>query len=171
MALGFHHELADWTDLVAWLATGVLLFVLLPVGLRWLAALVLMAPAFVGAFSGGGTDALFVPFLVVAVWRWDRFGAGRAAGAARWVGPLALGVACSVKQTPWFCVPLLLLGVGVEARRRVDPVCGCRPATRPWWRASSPPVNLPFVVWDPGPGPKAPSCPSPSPWWPTARDW
>jgi uncharacterized membrane protein len=147
MALGFHHELADWTDLVAWLATGVLLFVLLPIGLRWLAALVLMAPAFVGAFSAGGTDALFLPFLVLAVWRWDRFGAGRGAGTARWIGPLALGVACSVKQTPWFCVPLLVIGLGLEARRRGD-------AT---WRVPAlylavvvgvfAAFNLPFVIW------------------------
>jgi uncharacterized membrane protein len=149
MALGFHHELADWTDLVAWLVTGVLLFVLLPVELRWLAALVLMAPAFAEAFSGGGTDALFLPFLVLAVWRWDRFGTGREAGIASWIGPLALGLACAVKQTPWFCLPLLLLGLGIEARRRGDQV----------WRV---PVvylalvvgvfaacNLPFVVWGP----------------------
>jgi uncharacterized membrane protein len=149
MALGFHHELADWTDLVAWLATGVLLFVLLPVGLRWLAALVLMAPAFVGAFSGGGTDALFLPFLVVAVWRWDRFGAGRGAGIARWIGPLALGVACAVKQTPWFCLPLLVIGLGIEASRRGDAV----------WRVPArylavvvgvfAACNLPFVIWGP----------------------
>ena len=148
MALGFHHELADWTDLVAWLATGILLFVLLPVGLRWLAALVLMGPAFVGAFSGGGTDALFLPFLVVAVWRWDRFGT-RWGGTARWIGPLALGVACSVKQTPWFCLPILLIGLSLEARRRGDSA----------WRLPALYLavvvgvfacfNLPFVIWGP----------------------
>ncbi len=149
MALGFHHELADWTDLVAWLATGILLFVLLPVGLRWLAVLVLMASAFVGTFSAGGTDALFLPFLVVAVWRWDRFRAGRSAGIARWVGPLALGVACAVKQTPWFLVPLLLIGLGIEAKRRGDTV----------WRVPAvylamvvgvfAACNVPFVIWGP----------------------
>ncbi|HEY6428385.1 MAG TPA: hypothetical protein VIX84_14270, partial [Acidimicrobiales bacterium] len=149
MLLGFHHELADWTDLVAWLATGVLLFVLLPVALRWLAALVLMAPVFVGTLSAGGTDALFLPFLVVAVWRWDRFGSGRGAGAARWMGPVALGVACAVKQTPWFCVPPLVIGLGLEARRRGGPI----------WRVPAlylgvvvgvfAAFNLPFVIWGP----------------------
>jgi uncharacterized membrane protein len=148
-ALGFHHELADWTDLVAWLITGVLLFVLLPVGLRWLAILLLMASAFVGAFSTGGTDALFLPFLVMAVWRWDRFGLGREAGVARWIGPLALGLACSVKQTPWFCLPVLLMGLGLEANRRGDPV----------WRIPArylvvvvgvfAACNLPFAIWGP----------------------
>ncbi len=149
MALGFHHELADWTDLVAWLATGVLLFVLLPVGLRWLAALVLMAPAFVGTFSAGGTDALFLPFLVLAVWRWDRFGAGRGAGMARWIGPLALGVACSVKQTPWFCLPLLVIGLGLEARRRGDAVWRVPARYLAEVVAVFAAFNLPFAIWGP----------------------
>jgi uncharacterized membrane protein len=148
-ALGFHHALADWTDLVAWLVTGLLLFLLLPVSLRWLATLVLLAGAFVGTFSAGGTDALWLPFLVVAVWRWDRFGTGRAAGVANWIGPVALGLACAVKQTPWFCLPLLLIGLGIEARRRGEPV----------WRVPArylalavgvfAAFNLPFVIWGP----------------------
>jgi uncharacterized membrane protein len=149
MALGFHHELADWTDLVAWLVAGVLLFFLLPVGLRWLAILVFMAASFVGTFSAGGTDALFIPFLIVAVWRWDRFGTGRGAGVAGWIGPVALGLACAVKQTPWFCLPLLLIGLGIEATRR-----GEAP-----WRVPAryllvvvgvfAACNLPFVIWGP----------------------
>lgn len=148
-ALGFHHELADWTDLVAWLVTGVLLFLLLPASLRWLATLVLMAEAFVGAFSAGGTDALFLPFLVVAVWRWDRFGTGRTSGLANWIGPVALGLACAVKQTPWFCLPLLLIGVAIETKRRGEPL----------WRTPArylalavgvfAACNLPFVIWGP----------------------
>ena len=149
MALGFHHELADWTDLVAWLATGVLLFFLFPVGLRWLAALVLIAPAFVGAFSDGGTDALFLPFLVVAVWRWDRFGTGKGAGIARWIGPLALGAACAVKQTPWFCLPLLLIGLGIEARRRGDAAWRVQARYLAMVVAVFAACNLPFVIWGP----------------------
>lgn len=148
-ALGFHHELADWTDLVAWLVTGLLLFLLLPSSLRWLAALVFMAGSFVGTFSAGGTDALFIPFLVVAVWRWDRFGTGRAAGLASWIGPVALGLACAVKQTPWFCLPLLVIGLAIEAKRRGEPV----------WRVPTQYLavalgvfaacNLPFIIWGP----------------------
>ena len=149
MALGFHHELADWTDLVAWLVAGILLFLLLPVGLRWLAVLVFMAASFVGSFSAGGTDALFIPFLIVAVWRWDRFGTGTGAGLAGWVGPVALGLACAVKQTPWFCLPLLLIGLGIEATRRGE---------APWRVPTRYLVvvvgvfaacNLPFVIWGP----------------------
>jgi uncharacterized membrane protein len=149
MALGFHHEIVDWMDLGAWLITGVLLFVLLPSSVRWLSVLVLMISAFGGAFSNGGTDALFLPFLVLAVWRWDRFGSAELGGLATWVGPIALGVACSIKQTPWFCLPILVIGVGLEANRR---------GQVPWricirYLAIVLTVfaafNLPFVVWAP----------------------
>ena len=122
---------------------------LLPTSVRWIAALLLLAPAFTGVFSSGGTDAAFLPFLVLAVWRWDRFGLGRAAGVARWMGPVALGLACSIKQTPWFCVPFIVIGLVIEARRS-----GRRPV-----RTVVPylaivvgvfaVVNLPFVIWCP----------------------
>jgi uncharacterized membrane protein len=148
-ALGFHHELADWTDLVAWLVTGLLLFVLLPVSLRWFATLVLLAGAFVGTFSAGGTDALFIPFLVVAVWRWDRFGTGRVAGLANWIGPVALGLACAVKQTPWFCLPILLIGLGMEARRRGEPVWRVPVRYLALAVGTFAAFNLPFVIWGP----------------------
>ena len=149
MALGFHHVVVDWMDLIAWLVTGVLLFVLLPRSLRWLAGLVLLLPALLGSFTTGGTDAMFVPFLVLAVWRWDQFGEGRQAGLARWLGPVALGVACAIKQTPWFCVPVLVTGVYLEARR------GDRPPARLALRyllivaAVFVVVNGPFIVWNP----------------------
>ena len=149
LALGFRHAVVDWVDLIAWLVSGVLLFVLLPTSLRWLAALVTLTPALVGSFSSGETDAIFVPFLILAVWRWDRFGQGRSAGLARWVGPIALGLACAIKQTPWFCAPLLVTGVFLEARLAGRP--GARPALRYFLTvlAMFGAVNLPFVVWQP----------------------
>jgi uncharacterized membrane protein len=151
MALGLQHHVVDWMDLAAWIVTGVLLFALLPVGLRWLGALVTLTPIFVGMFANGGTDAAFLPFLVLAVWRWDRFGLGRQAGVARWIGPVALGLACAVKQLPWFCVPVLALGLAVEARRRrarAAPLVARYLAVVGGVFAA---VNLPFVVWAPGP--------------------
>lgn len=146
MALGISHQVVDWVDLAAWLVTGVLVFALLPVPLRWLGALLLLMPVLVDM----GTDATFLPFLVMAVWRWDRFGAARDAGIARWLGPVALGVACATKQMPWFCVPFLALGVAIEARRS-----GAAP-TRAVIRYVGAVVlvfaafNLPFALWSPG---------------------
>ncbi len=150
MALGLHHAVVDWMDLLAWLVSGVLLFALLPASLRWLSALVVLTPALLGSFSSGETDAMFVPFLILAVWRWDRFGQDRQAGLARWVGPIALGLACTIKQTPWFCLPFLVIGVFLESRR------AGRPATHVALRylltvvAVFGAVNLPFVIWQPG---------------------
>jgi uncharacterized membrane protein len=147
--MGFHHEIVDWTDLFAWILTGVLIFVLLPSATRWLAGLLLLTPVFVGTFGSGGTDALFLPFLVLAVWRWDRFGLGREAGLARWIGPIALGLACSIKQTPWFCVPFIAVGLYIEARtsgRRPLRLAGGYLAVVAGVFLA---VNLPFIIWQP----------------------
>jgi uncharacterized membrane protein len=148
--LGFHHEVVDWMDLYAWLLSAVLLFFFVPRYLRWLAVLITLTGIFTGLFSGGGTDATFIPFAMLAIWRWDRYGKGKEAGLARWVGPIALGLACSIKQTPWFCVPFLVVGIYLETSRSgrspipvvaryLGIVIGVFAA-----------VNLPFVIWSPG---------------------
>ena len=149
MALGLNHMISDWVDLGAWLVTAVLIFVMVPPVLRWLAPLLLMTGAFLVPFSSGGTDALFVPFLVVAVWRWDRFPGRAVAWLPAWVGPASLGIACSIKQTPWFCVPFLMVGVACEARR-----AGGRPgaggaALRGHHRVDLRGGQPPFIVWNP----------------------
>jgi hypothetical protein len=149
LALGFHHEVVDWLDLFAWVVTVVLLFFLLPVSLRWVPPLLVLAPLFSGVFASGGTDAAYLPFLVLALWRWDRFGLEKSTGVARWLGPVALGLACSIKQTPWFCVPFILIGLLLEARpsgrrplrlvtRYLAVVVGIFAV-----------INLPFVIWQP----------------------
>jgi uncharacterized membrane protein len=149
LALGFRHQIVDWTDLVAWVVTGALLFVLVPSAVRWFAVLVLAIPAFTTIFGSGGTDAVFLPFMVLAVWRWDRFGVGRSAGLANWMGPVALGLACSIKQTPWFCVPFLVVGLFIEARtsgrRPVRLAAGYLAIVAGVFAI----VNLPFIVWSP----------------------
>ena len=147
--LGFHHQIVDWVDLLAWLVAGVLLFALVPAALRWMAALLLLTPLFVGIFSSGGTDATFLPFLMVAVWRWDRYGGGRALGVASWIGPVALGCACAIKQGPWFCLPFLIVGVALEAQRAGRSPIGCAARYGGTVVAVFALVNLPFIVWNP----------------------
>jgi len=153
MALGFTHMISDWVDLAAWLVTAVLVFCMLPRALRWLAPTLLLTGVLVGPFSSGGTDALFVPFLVVAVWRWDRWPGRTTTWLPAWVGPVSLGVACSVKQSPWFCVPFLLVGVACEARRagRGGRWAGAGAAVRygAVVLGTFLVVNLPFLVWSP----------------------
>ena len=149
MLLGFHHQIVDWMDLAAWLVTGVLIFVLLPASLRWVAPLLILTGVFTDVFSSGGTDAIFLPFLVVAVWRWDSFCRGPGFGAARWIGPIALGLACSIKQSPWFCVPFLATALFIEARssgrRPVRLALGYLAVVVGVFGM----VNLPFIIWQP----------------------
>ncbi len=149
MALGLHHAVVDWMDLLAWMVSAVLLFVLLPTSFRWLAGLVVLTPTLLGSFSSGETDAMFVPFLILAAWRWDRFGQDRQAGLARWIGPIALGLACSIKQTPWFCVPLLVTGVFLEARIARRPAAPLALRYLLTVLVVFGAVNLPFVIWGP----------------------
>ena len=85
-------------------------------------------------------------------------------------GPVALGIACSIKQTPWFCIPFLVIGVALVAHRS---------GRNPW-----PPaarylgivvgifvlVNLPFIIWSPVAWWNGMLLPfSPIHWWPTVR--
>ncbi|HXQ43820.1 MAG TPA: hypothetical protein VN816_04205 [Acidimicrobiales bacterium] len=149
LLLGFHHHVVDWMDLLAWLVTGGLMFALVPAALRWLAALLILTPLFVNTFSYGGTDALFLPFLMVALWRWDRYGRGRGAGVAAWIGPVALGLACAIKQSPWFCVPFLVAGVALEARRAGRPPLPSALRYGVTVLGVFAAVNLPFIVWGP----------------------
>jgi len=144
MVLGLGHNVVDFTDLVAWVVTGILIVALLPTSLRWLGALLLLSPVLVTM----GTDAAFLPFLVLAAWRWDRFGVA-GAGVARWIGPVALGLACAVKQMPWFFLPFLVIGVAMEARGRGErwaPLAGRYVAVTGIAFAA---VNLPFILWNP----------------------
>ena len=147
--LGVHHMVVDWVDLVAWLVTVSLVFFLLPVRFRWAACLLAVTPFLLGEFSSGGTNAMVLPFLVVAVWRWDRFGLGRGAGVARWIGPIALGIACAIKQTPWFCVPMLIAGVAIEARRSGRDALVTSVRYTATVAGVFLVVNLPFIAWSP----------------------
>jgi hypothetical protein len=150
MAAGLHHLVVDWLDLAAWVVTGVLLFAMVPAALRWWSVLLFSVPVFAAIFGSGGTDAVFIPFLVMAVWRWDRFALGKATGVVRWIGPLAMGIACSMKQTPWFLVPFVVIGLVLEARSHDRPPL--RPAATYLAMVVGvfTAVNLPFVLWSPG---------------------
>lgn len=150
--LGVHHLGTNWLDLGAWLGASLFLYLVSPLNARWLAPLLLLTSVYTFSFAHGGTDALFVPFLMIAAYRWDDF-VQPTARWTRWVSPLALGVACSIKQTPWFTVPFFVVGVALESshlQRRVGRDVATYVAT-----VAVPFVamNAPFFVW------------SPSHWW------
>jgi len=148
--LGVHHLPTDWLDLFAGLVATVLMFAMLPEIIRWLAPALLLFGLYIGIFANGGTDGLFVPFLLVALWRWDRFSDPALSRLLRWSGPLALGLACTIKQTPWFCVPFLVAGIAIEAASM-----GSSPLKASGRYAGIVAgtfflVNLPFLLWSPG---------------------
>jgi uncharacterized membrane protein len=115
LAIGIHAQAANIVDLAFWLASGVLMWRVLPREARWASGLVMSAIIYLSFIIGGVTDSLYLPFVLLAVWRWDRYGKAAERTAARWIGPLALGLAASVKQTPWFLAPFLLIGLYHEA--------------------------------------------------------
>lgn len=118
LALGWHTQTAVVINVAFWVGSLVLLWRLLPPQLRFVAGLVLGLTTYSSYVIGGVTDPLYLPFLLLAVWRWDRFADASERSAARWIGPVALGVAMSIKQIPWFLFPFLLAGVSMQSYGR-----------------------------------------------------
>jgi uncharacterized membrane protein len=113
---GWSTQVAVAVNVAAWAVGIVLAFALLPRGVRPLAIVVGSLSVYVGYAVGGVTDALFVPLLIGAVFRWDDF--ARTRGPVAWRGPVLLGLAMAVKQTPWALLPFLAAGIALEARSR-----------------------------------------------------
>lgn len=147
--LGLHHLGAEWLDLLAWLVAAVILYVVSPWYAKWLSPLLLLTSVFTFTLVHGGTDALFVPFVMLAALRWDDFVTRQGPRWSRWLGPVALGVACSIKQTPWFTVAFFVVGIALEANHRNVPVI--KTVLRYAGLVATPfaAINLPFFVWSP----------------------
>lgn len=149
LIFGLHTQAANVVDVAFWALSGFMLWRMLPARTSWVAGLVLSANVYLSFMIGGLTDALFVPFVLLAVYRWDRYGVHLEDTAARWIGPIALGIACSVKQTPWFLAPFLLIGLWIEHRE--NGTDGVRVVAR--YAATALGtflfLNAPFIVADP----------------------
>jgi uncharacterized membrane protein len=115
LALGIATQAAVWIDVAAWALGAVILFVVLPRRLAPLVAVVASMDIYIGYAVGGITDFLFVPLLVGAAVRWDRFASTR--GLVAWRSPILLGLAMAVKQTPWLVAPFIVAGIVLESRR------------------------------------------------------
>jgi uncharacterized membrane protein len=118
LALGIKTQAAVWVDVAAWALGAVILFAVLPRRLAPVAAVVASLDVYIGYAVGGITDCLFVPLLVGAAVRWDGFASAR--GPAAWRGPVLLGLAMAVKQTPWLVAPFVVTGIVLESRRADD---------------------------------------------------
>ena len=128
LAVGVTTGAAVWTDVAAWALGAVVLYAVLPRKLAPLAAIVVSLDVFTGYAVGGVTDFLFMPLLIGAAAGWDRFAWTR--GPAAWRGPVLMGLAMAVKQTPWLIVPFLVAGIVMESRRLRDWAQGIRDGLR-----------------------------------------
>lgn len=118
LIVGLHAQAAVYVDTLAWIISACLLYFLLPPPWKWLSGLVLTFTQFDNYVVGGVSDALFVPFLMLALWKWDKFADPSETSASRWIGPIMLAAAMSIKQTPWFAAPFLAVGVAMESNSR-----------------------------------------------------
>jgi hypothetical protein len=146
VALGWNTQMAVVVNVFAWALSIALTYVLLPRSIRPLAIVIGSFSVYISYAVGGVTDALFVPLLIGAVYRWDRFATTR--GPWAWRGPILLGLAMAVKQTPWLVLPFLVAGVALEARRIGSVSESCKTAGRYLAIALGAFLlpNLPFIV-------------------------
>ena len=150
LALGLTTQAAVWINVAAWALGAVVLYAVLPRNLAPLAAVVASVDIYIGYAAGGVTDCLFVPLLVGAAVGWDRFASTR--GLAAWRGPVLMGLAMAVKQTPWLVAPFVVAGIVLESRRG-----GWRQAARDGLRYAGIAAvaflvpNLPYLIGAPQP--------------------
>ncbi len=108
--LGWTNEVGAGLNVAAWVISVLLMFWLLPRQLRP-AVLVLSSIDVYLAFAAGGvTDMLYIPLLIVAAYRWDRFGTSRAS----YLAPVAMGLAMAIKQTPWPVLAFVLCALAMD---------------------------------------------------------
>ncbi len=114
IALGITNQVAVWFNVVAWAVGMTIAFIVVPFRIRpWILVLASLS-VYIGFAQGGVTDALYIPFLVLAAWRWDRYPWAKG-WQAIWP-PLIMGLALGIKQTPWIVWPFLVMGFIGEAR-------------------------------------------------------
>ena len=116
LAAGVTTQAAVWIEIFSWALGAAILYAVLPRSIAPLAGLVASIDVYVGYAVGGVTDTLFVPLLIGAAVGWDRFASDR--GLRAWYGPVCMGLAMAVKQTPWLVLPFVVAGIVVESRQR-----------------------------------------------------
>jgi len=108
--LGWTNEVGAWINVSGWVVSVLLMFWLLPRNLRPAVLVFSSINAYLSFSAGGVTDMLYIPLLIVAAYRWDRFGHDRRS----YVGPVALGLAMAIKQTPWPVIAFLLCALACD---------------------------------------------------------
>jgi hypothetical protein len=107
MLLGWNSEVGAGLNVIAWAIAVLLMFKLLPRNMRAAALVLSSVDVYLSFAAGGVTDMLYIPLLILAAYKWDRFGTGRRS----YLGPVALGFAMAIKQTPWPVLAFVLCAI------------------------------------------------------------
>jgi uncharacterized membrane protein len=102
--LGWTSEVGAALNMMAWVAAILLMFALLPRDLRAAVLVFSSIDVYLAFAAGGVTDMLYIPLLIIGAYQWDRFGSSRRS----YIGPIAVGLAMAIKQTPWPVLAFLL---------------------------------------------------------------
>ena len=112
MLLGWYSEVGAALNVAGWVASVVLLFVLLPREMRAIALILSSIDTYLAFAVGGVTDMLYIPLLLIAAYKWDRF--ERVRGWRSYIGPVALACAMGIKQTPWPVLGFVVLALALD---------------------------------------------------------
>ena len=116
LAINWTQNMAPLINVSAWALTILLMFALAPRRLRPI-ALILGGFSIWAQFAVGGvTDVIFMPLMLVAAYKWDRFGASRLS----YIGPVMFGLAMGIKQNPWPTLPFILIALCLDESGRTD---------------------------------------------------
>jgi uncharacterized membrane protein len=150
LILGITSQAAIIVNVAFLILSMILGFLLFPVSWRLLSVILCIGIPTLFSFTVGGVnDVIYMPFLMVSAFGWDRYHTRRGWWAL--LIPAAFGMACSVKQLPWFISPFLITGIFLEARADTSVNNACRLCARYIVIAvgSFVLVNLPFILWNP----------------------
>jgi len=132
--------------------TVAVLYVILPNRLRPLAVLVVLElPLLFGFAVEGSFYTMFLPFMLVAMWKWTTIGRDGRLSRGDVLRAACLGLACAVEQIVWFMALFLVIGIWRAASRRLGNLGSARITGRFVLVAlgTFAAVNLPFLVWGP----------------------
>lgn len=113
LAINWTQNLAPLINIFAWGLTILLMFALVPRRMRPIALIFGGVSIWAQFAIGGVTDVLFMPLMVLAAYRWDRFGTSRMS----YIGPIMFGLAMGIKQNAWPTLPFLLIALCLDEYR------------------------------------------------------
>jgi uncharacterized membrane protein len=131
-------------------AAACILYAMLPRALRALAIIVVFEiPLLFGFEMSGSFYPMFLPFALVAIWRWTDIGRTGRLSRGDVARAICLGLACAIEQIVWIIALFLVLGIWRAGSRRLGNITSARVAARfaLVTLAAFGVVNLPFIAW------------------------